>query len=219
ESFHVGDNGTICIESENNPGSVGVVDEACTASKSETGNHKYKALFGRSRTHNLQSICRPCGVIVAQASFYNTKAVSNVLLFVQKVFSIPCVHKLEHLVYNTNCDAKQQVLAHPNHWWWYHDVGMSVDVFHFLNKHDINHEFCQKYCNPMSFLEMLGPDGKWFFNTSVAEQTNVWLGGYQSICREMLPTKFNFFLNKMIRLCNQVTITKLEADGHNPRVR
>ncbi|KAJ6602853.1 hypothetical protein DFH09DRAFT_1470889 [Mycena vulgaris] len=219
ESFRVRDDGTVQINTENNPGSIGVTDEACAASKSETGNRKYKALFGRSRTHNLQTICRPCGILVAQAPFYNAEAVSNVLLFVQKVFSVPRAHKPEHLIYDTNCDAKQQVLAHPEHWSWFLDVGMTVDVFHFLHKHDITHEFCQKHCNPAAYPELMGPDNKWFFNTSVAEQTNVWLGGYQSMCREMLPTKFNFFLDEMIRLRNQVTVAKLTADGHNPRVR
>jgi hypothetical protein len=139
--------------------------------------------------------------------------------FVQKVFSVPRAHKPEHLIYDTNCDAKQQVLAHPDHWTWFLDVGMTVDVFHFLHKHDERHEFCQEHCNPVAYPELLGPDGKWFFNTSVAEQTNVWLGGYQSMCREMLPTKFNFFLNEMIRLRNQITVAKLAADGHNPRER
>ncbi|KAF8159023.1 hypothetical protein K438DRAFT_1985956 [Mycena galopus ATCC 62051] len=177
ETFHLDDTSHLRIHSEDNPGS-------------------YKALFGRSRTDNLQTIVRPCGVIVAQAPFYNAEAVSNVLYFVQKVFSVPRAHKPEHLIYDTNCDAKQQVLAHPDHWSWFLDVGMMVDVFHFLHKHDERHEFCQEHCNPVAYPELLGPDGKWFFNTSVAEQTNVWLGEYQSMCREMLPTKFNFFLER-----------------------
>jgi hypothetical protein len=81
ETFHLdNDTGHLRIHSEDNPGSVGITDEACEASKSPTGNHKFKALFGRSRTHNLQTIVRPCGVIIAQAPFYNAEAVSNVLV-------------------------------------------------------------------------------------------------------------------------------------------
>jgi hypothetical protein len=115
-------------------------------------------------------------------------------LFVQKAFSVPHAHKPEHFIYDTNCNAKQQVMAHPETWSWFNDVGMTVDVFHFLNKHKSGHVFCQQHCNPVSCPELMGPDGKtWFFNTSIAEQTNVWLGGYHSICREMLPAKYNFF--------------------------
>jgi hypothetical protein len=64
----------------------------------------------------------------------------------------------------------------------------------------------------------MGTDGKWFFNTSIAEQTNIWLGAYHSMCREMLPAKYNFFLDEMVRLRNEVTIAKLSVDGHNLRV-
>jgi hypothetical protein len=220
-----------------NRGSIGVDDSTapCEASKSDTGNRKFKALFGRSSTHNEQLLVWPCGVIVQRATFYNAEAVSNVLvshlsmavsllivvqLFVEKTFSVPRAHKPEHLIYNTNCDAKQQVMAHPEQWSWFQDVGMTVDVFHFLNKHDVGHVFCQEHCNPAKYPELMGPDGTtWFFNTSVAEQTNVWFGGYHSICREMIEVKYNFFLDEMIRLRNQITVAKLQADGHNPRER
>jgi hypothetical protein len=141
-------------------------------------------------------------------------------LHVQKTFLVPRAIKPEHFVYDTNCDARQQVLAHPEHWAWFLDVGMTVDVFHFLNKHQITHLFCQEHCNPAKFPELMGPDGKtWFFNTSIAEQTNVWLGGFHSMCREMLLVKYNFFLDEMIRLRNEITVAKLAADGFSPRER
>ncbi|KAJ6463105.1 hypothetical protein DFH09DRAFT_1492323 [Mycena vulgaris] len=196
------------IRHEQNPGSVGVDDSVpCEASKSDTGNRQYKALFGRSRTHNEQSLVRPCAIFVQRATFFHAEAVSNVLLFVQKTFSVPRAFKPEHFIYDTNCDAKQQVMAHREAWSWFKDVGMTVDVFHFLHKHKIGHVFCQEHCNPANCPELMGPDGKtWFFNTSVAEQTNVWLGGYHSMCREMLPVKYNFFLDEMIRLRNQTIV-------------
>ncbi|KAJ7348297.1 hypothetical protein DFH08DRAFT_698265 [Mycena albidolilacea] len=221
EWFMEDGDGNVAVHRQIHPGSIGVDDSVpCEAAKSDTGNRKYKALFGGVRTHNEQILVRPCGVICSRATFYNAEAVSNVLLHVQKTFLVPRAIKPEHFVYDTNCDARQQVLAHPEHWAWFLDVGMSVDVFHFLNKHQITHLFCQEHCNPAKFPELMGPDGKtWFFNTSIAEQTNVWLGGYHSMCREMLPVKYNFFLDEMIRLRNDMTVAKLAADGFNPRER
>lgn len=110
--------------------------------------------------------------------------------------SVPGVQKPEHIFYDTNCDAKQQAMKDP----WFDDVGMCVDVWHFLNKHKVTHQFCQDNCNPAMYPELESEPGKWFFNTSVAEQTNAWLGGYQSMCQEMLPVKFDFFLDEMIKL-------------------
>ncbi|KAJ7759415.1 hypothetical protein DFH07DRAFT_1023762 [Mycena maculata] len=188
EWFELDEQGRVHVQHRTNPGSVGVTEEPeCEASKDETGNCRYKALFGRCRTHNEQLLVWPCGVIFARATFYHAEAVSNVLLFVQKAFSVPSAHKPEHFIYDTNCDAKQQVDAHPEIWSWWKDVGMTVNVFHFLNKHAVGHMFCQEHCNPASCPELSNPDKTWYFNTSIAEQTNVWFGGYHSMCREMLP--------------------------------
>ncbi|KAF8222056.1 hypothetical protein L208DRAFT_1324528, partial [Tricholoma matsutake] len=37
-----------------------------------------------------------------------------------------------------------------------------------------------------------------YFNLLIAEQTNVWLGGYHSICCKMVIDKYHFFLDEMI---------------------
>lgn len=135
--------------------------------------------------------------------------------FVKNMFSVSGAYKPEHLFYNTNCDAKQQVMKSSDP--FFANMGMCVDVWHFLNKHKATHDFHQEHRNPADYPELKGPDGKWFFNSSVAEQTNVWLGGYHSICHEMLPVKYNFFLDEMICLWNQQIVAKLAADGHHPR--
>ena len=96
------------------------------------------------------------------------------------------------------------------------NMDMCIEVWHFLNKHEIMHNFCQEHCNSANYPELKGPDGKWFFNLSVAEQMNVWLGGYHSICCKMLPIKYNFFLAETIHLQNQQIVAKLAADGHHP---
>ncbi|KAF7323566.1 hypothetical protein MKEN_00576900 [Mycena kentingensis (nom. inval.)] len=206
--------GNVHLRRQDHPGSIGAVNEdECESSKSATGNREYTALFGRCRTHNEQLLIWPCGIIFARATFYNAEAVSNVLRFVQTVFSVPGACKPEHLVYDTNCDAKQQVEANKQQWRWFADVGMSVDVFHFLHKHSAGHVFCNENCNPILFPEMLADDGvSWYFNTSIAEQTNVWFGGYHAMLREMLPVKYNFFLDEMVRLRNLTTMAKLADD-------
>ena len=132
----------------------------------------------------------------------------------ENAFSVPGAKKPEHIFYDTNCLARQQAEKNP----WFEGIGMCVDVWHFLNKHQVTHEYCQKHCNPSMYPELLDEFGRWFFNTSVAEQINAWLQGYHSICREMLPTKFDFFLDEMIRRRNIEHLKKLKEGGLNPRV-
>ncbi|KAJ3003540.1 hypothetical protein NUW54_g5242 [Trametes sanguinea] len=56
-------------------------------------------------------------------------------------------------------------------------------------------------------------DRGWFFNSSIAEQTNVWAGGYHSIIREMHAVLYDFFLDEMILERNMATKQKLAAKG------
>ncbi|KAJ7176233.1 hypothetical protein C8R43DRAFT_943027 [Mycena crocata] len=52
----------------------------CKAAKDPNGNRKIRALFGRRRTHNEQIFLRPCGIIVAHATFYASESVSQTVV-------------------------------------------------------------------------------------------------------------------------------------------
>src|SRR6266487_5911899 len=107
-----------------------------------------------------------------------------------------------HIFFDNNCSLAKHVKDDPV----FANVGLPVDVFHFKCKHSESDTFCQQNCNPALFPELFGPDGKgWYFNSSIAEQTNAWLGGYHSICQEMLADKYDFFLDEMILQRNKVT--------------
>ncbi|KAF7300480.1 hypothetical protein HMN09_00932200 [Mycena chlorophos] len=101
ESFEQDAEGNIKIRSEKNPGSVGVEDDP------RCGDEVVQA----------EGAIRP-----GRASMYHAEAVSNVLLFTQKAFSVPRARKPNFLIYDTACDAQQQVFAHPKEWSWFHDV-------------------------------------------------------------------------------------------------
>jgi hypothetical protein len=125
-------------------------------------------------------------------------------------------HMPNHILFDNNCSVAKFVKDDPD----FANVGLSVDVFHFKCKHKESDIFCQQNCNPALFPELLGENGKaWYFNSSIAEQTNVWLGGYHAICREMLPEKYDFFLDEMILQRNRMTKEKLERDGMGPSTR
>jgi hypothetical protein len=80
----------------------------------------------------------------------------------------------------------------------------------------VSDEYCQQHCNPRAHPELRKPDGSWYFNSSVAEQVNSWIGKYQSICREMVREKYEFFLDEMIIRRNRATLKKLQRGGFGP---
>lgn len=118
-----------------------------------------------------------------------------------------------HIFFDNNCQLAKIVKDNKA----FKNVGLLVDVFYFNCKHSKKDTFCQLNCNPVSFPELLGQGGKaWYFNSSIAEQTNVWLGGYHSICWEMLIDKYDFFLDEMIMQRNRLTRVRLEKEGKQP---
>ncbi|KAJ7165520.1 hypothetical protein C8R43DRAFT_1122234 [Mycena crocata] len=186
----------------------------CKAAKDPNGNRKIRALFGRRRTHNEQIFVRPCGIIVAHATFYASESVSQTVDMLQKVFHVPGSMP-DIVIYDNNCTLYKYLVRQNIR--LYDTVGFPVDVFHWKCKHAKDGIECSYHCNPTLFPELLGTDGKaWFFNSSIAEQTNVWLGGYHSILREMGSDKYDFFLDEMVMRKNRLTKTELEGAGALP---
>jgi len=119
----------------------------------------------------------------------------------------------DHIFYDNNCTIAKMVKDDPI----FKNVGLTVDVFHFKCKHSEKDTFCQENCNPAAYPELLGTGTQpWYFNSSVAEQTNAWLGSYHAICREMEKQRYNFFLDEMIRRRNIFTIGRLKESGAEP---
>ncbi|TCD60958.1 hypothetical protein EIP91_009254 [Steccherinum ochraceum] len=134
------------------------------------GNTRMRAQFGRKFTHNEQIIIAPCGVIIARRTFYGSEGVKEVLAFIKEVYE-RTGYLPEFIFYDNNCHLLQSARKDP----YFSGVKFPVDVFHFNCKHSKKDEFCQQNCNPAKYQELQTADGKWFFNSSAAEQINNWL--------------------------------------------
>ena len=117
------------------------------------------------------------------------------------------------IFYDNNCHLKKVIDAvgdlHFKH------CGLPVDVFHMKSKHKESDEFCGRHCNPALFQDLI-VNGKWRFNSSAAEMVNAWVGGFQSIVREMRKERYNFFLYEMIKRRNRMTVSSLRKLRHIP---
>ncbi|KAJ7135719.1 hypothetical protein C8R44DRAFT_848587 [Mycena epipterygia] len=190
--------------------------------KSTKGNRVLRARFGRKRTHNEQLCCFSCGVIAGRATFFGSEAPNGVREFWMKLFptkaSIPGV-----LWHDNNCSIVKMLRNDTDEYLrnYFEDVALPVDVFHFKSKHKETDLDCGANCNPYLWPELRTEDGKWRFNSSAAEQTNAWFGGFHSIVREMPVERYNFFLDEMIKRRNHTLIKDLQkrrkAPGNIPR--
>ncbi len=142
--------------------------------------------------------------------FLGVQLLNSIKEFVKRTFSING-QKPNHLFFDNNCSLAK----HVKNDLYFRDIGPTVDVFHFNCKRSVKDGFCQTNCNPILYPELLGENGKaWYFNSSIAEQTNVWLGGFHAILREMLVERYNFFLDQMILYRNRMTRERIHKDGY-----
>ncbi|KAF9541039.1 hypothetical protein CPC08DRAFT_756197 [Agrocybe pediades] len=170
--------------------------------KPETGNRQFKSSFSRKRTHNEQFIMRPCGIILSRATLFGSESVSAVYDFAKATF--PTAESTPELfIYDNSCNLDAHIKAQG--YQHFQHTGFLVDVFHFRSKHRETDRHCQENCNPAMYPEIFEGD-KWKINTSICEQTNRWLGGYQAILRDMEGTRFNFYLDEMVKRYNRFKV-------------
>ncbi|KAJ7576367.1 hypothetical protein C8J56DRAFT_800133 [Mycena floridula] len=171
-----------------------------------------RTCFGGAFTHNEQLVFTPCGMIIARETFYNAEGISSIAEMLKRI-AYQRDRMPEYFVYDNNCSLSKHVRGQAA----FTGVGLPVDVFHFKSKHSITDEWCQSHCNPAGFPDLIkdGATG-WWFNTSIAEQTNVWYGRFKPMVRSMHSEHFDFVLDQMVIMRNKETWAKLEKDGFHP---
>ena len=120
------------------------------------------------------------------------------------------------IFYDNNCQLQGHLQASEDKFFQY--TMLPVDVFHFKSKHKVSDEFCQKHCNPAQWTQLVDEAGNWKLNSSAAEQANVWVGGYLAMTREMLPHRFDFFLDEVIKRRNEKVYNDLDHTGQAPYI-
>ncbi|KAF8580537.1 hypothetical protein K439DRAFT_1648182 [Ramaria rubella] len=169
-------------------------DQCCVkgcSSTVELGHQTCTVQFGWAWTHNKQLFVQCCGVITYQATFYGSKGIAGVKDFLKASFPSHYPGSMpSYIFYDNNC-------------WLLTDV------------------VCQMHCNPARFQKLVGDtdtSSGWIFNSSAAEQANVWFGKFASNVWEMLPAQYNFYLDEMIVICNRWIVSELCCKQKVPHI-
>ncbi|TFK78734.1 hypothetical protein K466DRAFT_506824 [Polyporus arcularius HHB13444] len=172
--------------------------------------------LSRKLTHNEQLMVCCCGIVIGRATFYEAESVSNAKRFIYVTFPPHYPRgRPSFIFFDNNCQLLRHLLANDDT--TFDDIGLPVDVFHALTKHKDSDEFCALNCNPAAFPE-LRKGGEWVFNSSAAEQANVWFGKFLPIVREMGEVRYNFFLDEVIMMRNEERVKVLDKRGARPRL-
>ncbi|KAF8574954.1 hypothetical protein K439DRAFT_1649684 [Ramaria rubella] len=167
--------------------------------------HQTKVQFGRSWTNNEQLF----DFLKATFPLHYPGGMSSYIFYDNNCWL------MAHLIHNgDDCFIK---------------VGLPVDVFHFKCKHKETDVMCQTHCNPACIKELVGnadTANGWIFNSSAAEQANVWFGQFVPNVCEMLPVQcvisndngYNFYLDEMIAIRNRFLVSELQRKGKVPHI-
>ncbi|KAI0740894.1 hypothetical protein C8Q76DRAFT_607919 [Earliella scabrosa] len=194
------------------------VQHAASCEGKPNSRKKQKSAITRRFTHNEQLIVRCCGIIIARATFFEAESMSNVFEFLLQSFPEAWPRaQPSFCFFDNNCSLLKHIRASEElRSRAISDIGLPVDVFHAITKHKETDAFCQVYCNPAGFPELYNTSNQWVFNSSAAEQTNVWFGQFLAVVREMGEVKYNFFLDEMIIIHNEWQESVLAARGALP---
>jgi hypothetical protein len=90
---------------------------------------------------------------------------------IEKMFTLLHARKPQHMIYDSNCNVLCEVESCKV--MFFEGMGMCVDAFHHRTKHKANDVLCRKGCDMKAHPELLDDNGKYYFNSSIAEQTNI----------------------------------------------
>ncbi len=151
-------------------------------------NNERRDCFIPSRTYCVETICAPCGVVVAWANFPKAESPTNILNFLEQVYpteesqpSYICVDKA-CLVLRTSVSNGSWTET------WSKTSRFIVDSYHYTN-HSAGDNLCRRYCNPTPrdgsnpnlVVKQRDQYGQTYyknaFNTQACEQLNQFLEG------------------------------------------
>ena len=166
--------------------------------------------FVAPRFYCVETICAPCGVVIAWCKFAKAESPTNILNFLEMVYPDPTTRP-DYICIDKGCLLLRHAVASGRWDDWKDTTRFIVDSYHYIN-HRVTDQLCHTYCNPAplngSAPNLVGVEidknghshYKRAFNTQACEQLNAWLGGFETILKRMSTSNFNWFLHTMLFL-------------------
>ena len=106
-----------------------------------------KDYFTPSRFYCIETICAPCGAVIAWAKFAKSESPTNILEFLESVYPTE-ESRPDYICIDKACIVLCTAVANGS--WdriWKHTTRFIVDTYHYTN-HRTTDELCRKWCNP-----------------------------------------------------------------------
>jgi hypothetical protein len=169
--------------------------------------------FVAPRFYCVETICAPCGAVIAWTLFDKAESPTNILHFLEAVYPTPDLRP-NYVCIDKACAVLQTSISNGAWNTWNQTTWFIVNSYHYINHHTTDYLHC-KWCNPAPLngsapnLVIVendvdgNPHYKHAFNSQACEQLNAWLGGFQPILNRMTIHNFRWFLHGMLFIHTQ----------------
>ena len=177
--------------------------------------------FVAPRFYCVETICAPCGVVLAWTKFAKAESPTNILNFLDTIYPDSSIQP-DYICIDKACLLLRYAIQ-SGHWdGW-------IDSYHYIN-HCTTDYLCRKYCNPAPLngsapnLVVVEKDKngqshyKRAFNTQACEQLNAYLGEFEAILKRMSTGNFNWFIHTMLFIHTERVIEKQKQKIARQRV-
>lgn len=105
-----------------------------------------KHYFSPSRFYCVETICAPCGIVIAWAKFDKSESPTNILNFLNSVYPTE-ESRPDYICIDKACLVLRTSLSNVLWNSWLKTTRFIVDAYHYIN-HRTSDYICRKWCNP-----------------------------------------------------------------------
>lgn len=102
--------------------------------------------FSPARFYCVETICKPCGVVVAWTKFARAESETNILKFLESVYPTE-ESRPQYICIDKACKVLRTCIATGAWDSWQKTTRFIVDSYHYIN-HRVKDVLCRTWCNP-----------------------------------------------------------------------
>jgi hypothetical protein len=109
-------------------------------------NNRRDNYFVAPRFYCVETICAPCGVVIAWTKFAKAESPTNILNFLNTVYPTPELRP-NYICIDKACMVLRTSISNQSWRVWKETTRFIVDSYHYIN-HRTSDYLCRKWCNP-----------------------------------------------------------------------
>jgi hypothetical protein len=102
--------------------------------------------FSPGRFYCVETICAPCGVVIAWAKFAKAESPTNILAFLEATYPTED-SRPDYVCIDKACMVLRTSIANGSWEMWNKTTRFIVDSYHYIN-HRVSDILCRTWCNP-----------------------------------------------------------------------